>query len=91
MEATCIAGKARGAGGAAELDTAVVLGARNLGGAITRDLLARRVRVATIARTRTDLDALEHEGAVPIQADATDPDQLREALFERRQGSDRPT
>lgn len=33
-------------------DTAIVLGARNLGAAITRDLLARNVRVATIARTR---------------------------------------
>jgi hypothetical protein len=31
------------------VSTAVVLGARNLGGAITRDLLAREVRVATIA------------------------------------------
>ena len=81
VEATGIARKAGGAEGAVELNTAVVLGARNLGGAITRDLLARRVRVATIARTQTDLDALESEGAVPIQADATDPEQLREALL----------
>lgn len=81
VETTGIARKAGGAEGAVELNTAVVLGARNLGGAITRDLLARRVRVATIARTQTDLDALESEGAVPIQADATDPEQLREALI----------
>ena len=81
MEATSIAQKGDGAGGAVELNTAVVLGARNLGGAITRDLLARRVRVATIARTQADLDVLEQEGAVPIQADATDPEQLRAALL----------
>ena len=81
VEATSIAQKGDGAGGAVELNTAVVLGARNLGGAITRDLLARRVRVATIARTQADLDVLEQEGAVPIQADATDPEQLRAALL----------
>jgi Trk K+ transport system NAD-binding subunit len=31
--------------------TAIVLGGRNLGATTTRDLLARSVRVATIART----------------------------------------
>lgn len=60
--------------------TAVVLGARNLGGAITRDLLASSVRVATVARTQADLDALEAEGAITIRADAADPGQLGEAL-----------
>lgn len=62
------------------LGAAVVLGARNLGGAITRELLARRVRVATVARTQADLDALKAEGATTVRADAADPGQLGEAL-----------
>jgi NAD(P)-dependent dehydrogenase (short-subunit alcohol dehydrogenase family) len=62
------------------LRTAVVLGARNLGGAITRDLLARDVRVATVARTEADLAVLGTEGAAGLRADAADPDQLREAF-----------
>jgi NAD(P)-dependent dehydrogenase (short-subunit alcohol dehydrogenase family) len=57
-----------------------VLGARNLGGAITRDLLAREVHVATIARTRADLDALAAEGALAVSADAADQDELAAAL-----------
>ena len=59
---------------------AVVLGARNLGAAITRDLLWRGVRVATVARTRSDLDLLEGGGAIAFQADAADPEQLRQTL-----------
>jgi Trk K+ transport system NAD-binding subunit len=35
---------------------AAVLGARNLGGVITRDLLGRGADVATIARTAADLE-----------------------------------
>jgi NAD(P)-dependent dehydrogenase (short-subunit alcohol dehydrogenase family) len=62
------------------VETAVVLGARNLGGAITRDLLARGVRVATVARTQADLALLEHEGAVPIPGDAEDAEDLSDAL-----------
>ncbi len=60
--------------------TAVVLGARNLGAAITRGFLARGIRVVTLARTQTDLDALEAAGAATIQADVTDPGQLAAAL-----------
>ena len=62
------------------MSTAVVLGARNLGAAITRDLLARDVRVASVARTRADLAALAAGGAVPIEADVTDSDALAAAL-----------
>ena len=58
---------------------AVVLGARNLGGAITRDLLAGGVRVATVARTPADLEALESHGALALRADAAYR-QLRVAL-----------
>jgi NAD(P)-dependent dehydrogenase (short-subunit alcohol dehydrogenase family) len=61
-------------------NAAVVLGARNLGAAITRDLLARGVRVATLARTPADLDVLRAEGAIPVRADAADPEQLAQAL-----------
>ena len=60
--------------------TAVVVGARNLGAAITRDVLARGLRVVGLARTPGDLDALRADGAIPIRADATDPEQLRAAL-----------
>jgi NAD(P)-dependent dehydrogenase (short-subunit alcohol dehydrogenase family) len=63
-----------------DLNTAVILGARNLGAAIARDLLASDVRVASVARTQTDLEALEQEGAVPIRGDAADPEQLMGAL-----------
>lgn len=58
----------------------VVVGARNLGGAITRDLLASGMRVATLARTQADLDPLREEGAVTVSADAADPAQLSDAL-----------
>ncbi len=61
-------------------NTAVVLGARNLGAAITRDLLAHGTRVAAIARTEADLDALHGEGAMPLRADAADREQLEDVL-----------
>lgn len=59
---------------------AVVLGARNLGAAITRAMLARGVPVATVARTQGDLDLLDDRGAIAFQADAADPEQLERAL-----------
>lgn len=62
------------------MSAAVVIGARNLGAAIARDLLARDTRVATIARTQADLDVLALEGAVPIRADASDSTELAAAL-----------
>src|SRR2546423_1506001 len=64
----------------AAVSTAVVLGARNGGGAITRDFLARDVRVATVARTPGDLEDLEEGGAIPIRADAADFEALGGAL-----------
>jgi NADP-dependent 3-hydroxy acid dehydrogenase YdfG len=62
------------------VQAAVVLGARNLGGEIARDLLGRGMRVASVARTASDLDALRDEGAVPVSADAGDADQLAHGL-----------
>jgi NAD(P)-dependent dehydrogenase (short-subunit alcohol dehydrogenase family) len=61
---------------------AVVLGARNLGGAITRDLLARGMRVATVARTQADLEPLAVDGAVAIRGDAADADRLDRAIIQ---------
>lgn len=59
---------------------AAVIGARNLGGAIARDLLAHGVRVASVARTASDLEALRDEGAITLSADATELDQLDRGL-----------
>ena len=59
---------------------AAVLGARNLGGTITRDLLSRSADVATIARTAADLKHLEALGATTLRADAADPAALGAAL-----------
>jgi hypothetical protein len=53
---------------------------RNLGGAITRDLLASGLPVATVARTQADPDVLAREGALTVRADAADPAQLGNAL-----------
>jgi NAD(P)-dependent dehydrogenase (short-subunit alcohol dehydrogenase family) len=62
------------------VNTAVVLGARNLGAAIARDLLADGVRVASVARTAEDLDLRARDGALPLRADASDQAQLDQAL-----------
>jgi len=64
------------------VNAAVVLGARNLGAAIARDLLADGVRVASIARTPDDLDLLARDGALPLRADACDRAELDDALRE---------
>jgi NADP-dependent 3-hydroxy acid dehydrogenase YdfG len=53
---------------------------RNLGGAITRDLLSSGLPVATVARTQADLDVLARGGALTLRADAADPAQLSNAL-----------
>lgn len=59
---------------------AAVLGARNLGGVIVRDLLAAGWRVAGIARTPESLEPLERAGALAIASDAAEPVQLESAL-----------
>ena len=62
------------------MPSAVVFGARNLGGAIARGLLADGYQVASVARTKADLDRLAAEGAFPVSADVTDPDALAGAV-----------
>jgi NADP-dependent 3-hydroxy acid dehydrogenase YdfG len=59
---------------------AAVLGARNLGAVIARNLLASDWRVASVARTQESLEPLGRAGALPIAADAAEPAQLESAL-----------
>ena len=58
----------------------VVLGARNLGGAILSHHLQNGWRGAAVARSPETLETVRGAGGVPIQADASDPEQLRAAL-----------
>jgi 3-oxoacyl-[acyl-carrier protein] reductase len=60
---------------------AVVLGARNLGGAIAMHLHETGWSpVAAVARSDESLAAVRERGIAGINADATDPDALREAV-----------
>jgi NAD(P)-dependent dehydrogenase (short-subunit alcohol dehydrogenase family) len=58
----------------------VVLGARNLGGAILSHHLNAGWRGAAVARSPETLETVRAAGGVPIQADASDPEELRQAL-----------
>jgi NADP-dependent 3-hydroxy acid dehydrogenase YdfG len=60
--------------------SAFVLGARNLGGSIAGDLIEHGWRVASVARSAESLDRVRALGAMPLAADATDPDDLAQAL-----------
>jgi NAD(P)-dependent dehydrogenase (short-subunit alcohol dehydrogenase family) len=62
------------------VNTIVVLGARNLGGAILDRFLADGWRGVGIARSVDTLAAVEARGAEAIEADALEPEQLRAAL-----------
>jgi NAD(P)-dependent dehydrogenase (short-subunit alcohol dehydrogenase family) len=63
----------------------VVLGARNLGGAIVDHFLALGWNVAAVARSHETLDAVRGRGALGLAADASDPDELTGALERARQ------
>jgi NAD(P)-dependent dehydrogenase (short-subunit alcohol dehydrogenase family) len=65
--------------------TAVVLGARNLGGAILDHLLAQGWRAAGVARSAETLGAVEARGALALEADAADPAALGAALARARE------
>ena len=58
----------------------VVLGARNLGGAILDRFLADGWKATAIVRSAETAEAVEARGARAIRADVTDPSQLRDAL-----------
>ena len=61
-------------------DTAVVFGARNLGGAILDRLLAQGWQAAGVARSAETVARVEERGATGIEADASDALQVRTAL-----------
>ena len=62
--------------------SAVVLGARNLGGAIATHLQTAGWSVAAVARSDDSLAGVRSEGALGLNADAADPGALRAALDE---------
>jgi NAD(P)-dependent dehydrogenase (short-subunit alcohol dehydrogenase family) len=63
----------------------VVLGARNLGGAIVDHFLGLGWNAAAVARSDETLQAVRARGAVGLSADASDPGQLAAALDRARQ------
>jgi NAD(P)-dependent dehydrogenase (short-subunit alcohol dehydrogenase family) len=62
----------------------VVLGARNLGGAIVDHFLGLGWNAAAVARSEETLDAVRSRGALAVSADASDPSQLAAALDRAR-------
>ena len=62
----------------------VVLGARNLGGAILQHHLAAGWQGGAVARSDDTLEAVRAAGGLPLQADASDPESLRAALERAR-------
>jgi NAD(P)-dependent dehydrogenase (short-subunit alcohol dehydrogenase family) len=63
---------------------AVVLGARNLGGAILDHLVSEGWRGAAVARSDETAAAVRERGALGIAADASDPSSLDSALAQVR-------
>jgi NAD(P)-dependent dehydrogenase (short-subunit alcohol dehydrogenase family) len=62
----------------------VVLGARNLGGAILEHHLAAGWQGGAVARSDDTLERVRAAGALALQADASDPAELRGALERAR-------
>ncbi|MGI5132387.1 SDR family oxidoreductase [Pseudonocardia sp. CA-107938] len=69
----------------ADRPVVVVLGARNLGGAVLRHFVEQGWRGAAIARTEDTLEQVRASRALGVAADVTDPLQLRTALEHVRQ------
>lgn len=65
-------------------ETVVVLGARNLGGAIVDHFLQRGWSAAAVARSEDTLARVRERGAMAIEADASDVDSLNDALARAR-------
>ncbi len=63
---------------------AVILGARNLGGAMMDYLQANGWRSAAIARSEETVASIRERGALGIPADASDPASLGSALAQVR-------
>jgi len=66
------------------MSTFVIVGARNLGGAVADQLLSDGWSGAVIARSDTTLDALRARGAVALRADAADPSSFASGLRHAR-------
>ncbi len=64
--------------------TVVVLGARNLGGAIIDHFIELGWNAAGVARSEDTLARVRERGALALGFDASDPDALSEALSEAR-------
>src|SRR4051794_23844690 len=62
----------------------VVLGARNLGGAILQHHLAAGWQGGAVARSDDTLETVRSAGGLALQADASDPGELRAALERAR-------
>ena len=62
----------------------VVLGARNLGGAILGHHVNNGWRAAAVARSPETLETVRAAGGIALRADAGDPDELRGALERAR-------
>jgi NAD(P)-dependent dehydrogenase (short-subunit alcohol dehydrogenase family) len=65
--------------------TAVVLGARNLGGAIVDHFLGLGWNTAAVARSDDTIQSVRARGALGLQADAAEPAALHQALRTARQ------
>jgi NAD(P)-dependent dehydrogenase (short-subunit alcohol dehydrogenase family) len=65
--------------------TVVVLGARNLGGAIVDHFVALGWNAAAVARSQQTLEQVRDRGALALQADAADLQSLERALATVRQ------
>jgi NAD(P)-dependent dehydrogenase (short-subunit alcohol dehydrogenase family) len=65
--------------------TVVVLGARNLGGAIIDDFLERGWNAVGVARSDDTQARVRDRGALPLAADASDPQSLSSALAAARE------
>ena len=62
----------------------VVLGARNLGGAILSHHLQAGWKGAAVARSAETLETVRAADGLPLEADASDPESLRGALERAR-------
>jgi len=60
--------------------SALVFGARNLGGAIIEALIAQNWGVAGVARSEATLEKITAAGALALRADVTDQASVRDAL-----------
>ena len=66
------------------MPSVLVLGARNLGGAILDHLLSSGWSGAAVARSEETLERVRARGALGLEADAADPEALREAIARAR-------